>query len=155
MKKYKVVRDSREKEGNGWWFPESDRCIGTVVSKLDTGDYSIEGLENILTIERKQNSAEFAQNITEKRFDRELERMEQFQYGFMILEFSMHDILNFPKNSTIPEYKWPQLQITSKYILRRFIEYQVQYKSKIILADYYGSVVAESIFKRVVDNVKK
>lgn len=154
IKKYRVLRDSREKECQGWWFPESDRCLGTIVTTMKTGDYTIEGLEDILVIERKRNTAEFSQNITEKRFDRELERMEQFKYGFMVLEFSMHDIMNFPKNSGIPEHKWKDLQITNKYMLRRFTEYQTQYKSKIILADYYGASVAESIFKRVVDSVK-
>lgn len=154
MKKtYKVIRDTREQaEGNGWWFEAGDRCLGTVSAKLDTGDYSLEGLEDILCIERKASTGEFAKNIIESRFERELERMETFKYPFIILEFTIADILTFPRNSGIPPYKWKDLQITSQFMMKRFIEFQMQYKTKIITTgQYYGHKVAESIFKRIID----
>lgn len=151
MNKFTVARDSREQKGNGWWFEESDRCAGTIVKTLQTGDYTIEGYESLLCIERKASTGEFAKNITEARFDRELERMESFRYPFVILEFSLRDIINFPKNSGIPQHKWSEIKIKPQFMLKRLVEYQVKYKSKIIFADYYGAQMAESIFKRIVD----
>ena len=92
--KFTVIRDTREK--NGWYFKETEYCQGMLEQKLDTGDYSIVGLEDILCIERKGCVSELANNIVDKRFDRELERMEGFKYKFLILEFSLTDLMNFP-----------------------------------------------------------
>jgi hypothetical protein len=153
MEKYRVVRDTREHaDGDGWWFDESELCLGTVVQGLKTGDYTIEGLEDVLCIERKASTGEFAKNITEGRFERELERMELFKYPFMILEFTIQDILAFPKNSSIPQYKWQYLKITPQFMMKRFIEYQLKYKTKIITTGkFHGQQVTSSIFKRVVN----
>ena len=101
--KYKVIRDTREQ--NGWTFMSSKACEGTLSGALKTGDYSIEGYEELLTIERKGSIAELANNLVEDRFERELERMESFKYAFMILEFSMDDLIKYPKGSGIPSYK--------------------------------------------------
>ena len=57
MDQLKIIIDTREQKP--WEFPGHT----TAVQKLDTGDYSVEGLEDILCIERKQNTSEFAKNI--------------------------------------------------------------------------------------------
>ena len=54
MTRFTVIRDTREKEGHGWWFDENAYCIGTEKTKLDIGDYSIKDKEHILCIERKE-----------------------------------------------------------------------------------------------------
>ena len=91
MNKFLVIKDTRERDG--WYFKESNYCQGMVDKKLDTGDYSVEGLEDVLCIERKGSVSELANNIVDKRFDRELERMRDFKYKFLILEFSINDIM--------------------------------------------------------------
>jgi hypothetical protein len=48
MSRFTVIRDSREKEGHGWWYDEDAYCIGTEITKLDIGDYSIKDKEHIL-----------------------------------------------------------------------------------------------------------
>ena len=60
MSKFTVIRDTREKKGHGWWFDESSHCTGTEVKKLDVGDYSIKGREEIVCIERKESVSEIA-----------------------------------------------------------------------------------------------
>ena len=45
--------------------------------KLNTGDYSIEGMESIFTIERKMSVSEIANNITENRFKDVLDRLDK------------------------------------------------------------------------------
>ena len=78
MSRFKIIKDTREKKGHGWWFEEDAYCIGTEVSKVDVGDYAIEGMEHLLCIERKESVSEFAGNCGEKRFHRELEKMATF-----------------------------------------------------------------------------
>ena len=148
--KYKVIRDTREQ--NGWTFMSSKACEGTLSGALKTGDYSIEGYEELLTIERKGSIAELANNLVEDRFERELERMESFKYAFMILEFSMDDLIKYPKGSGIPSYKIKSVKLNPFFLLKRLMEIEIKYKVKIIFAENHGQTVASSIFKRVIEN---
>jgi ERCC4-type nuclease len=148
--KYKVIRDTREQ--NGWTFMAGKACDGTVSGTLKTGDYSIEGYEDLLTLERKGCIAELATNLVEDRFERELERMESFKYAFMILEFSMDDLIKYPKGSGIPFYKMKSVKLNPFFLLKRLIEIELKYKVKIIFAENHGQTVASSIFKRVIEN---
>ena len=152
--KYTVIRDTKEKENFGWWFDKGDRCEGTVRRKLRTGDYSLEGYEKLFTIERKASTAEVALNIWEKRFEKELVRMREFQYAFMIFEFNFEDIMTFPVNSGIPRNKWDQIRTTPQSLLMQLTAFQVKYGVPIIYAGKYGADVASSLFKRIIENVK-
>ena len=149
--KYTVIRDTREHRDKGWTFTGSTRCAGTETTKLDTGDYSIKGMEELFCIERKGSVSEFARNITENRFEKELQRLESFKYPFIILEFEMSDIIDYPKNSGIPYKKRTQLKFRGPFILKRLIELQMNYKTKILICGDRGREVASSIFKRVVE----
>ena len=64
-KNFKVIKDTREQEG--YYFSEYGTCLGMVERKLDTGDYSIEGLEDLICIERKGCAEELAQNLGQKK----------------------------------------------------------------------------------------
>lgn len=153
MDKYQVKRDTREQEEHGWMFPESDTCLGTLTETLATADYTLAGYEKLFVIERKGSPAEFCQNIVQDRFDRELKRLEEFTHPFIICEFDMWHIQNFPKKSGIPERLWPKLRITPQYFLLRFWEIQLQYKVRIILAGADGGRnAASSLFKRIIKN---
>ena len=148
MSNYTIIRDKQEKV-NYWNFEPSEKCIGTIVEKLDTGDYTIKGMENIFTIERKYSTGEFSGNITEERFERELNRMDNLQHSFLVLEFTLDNIYNFPFGSGIPSKKWPQLRVTSNFILKRLIEIETDHKCKIIFAGNRGEEIATIIFKRM------
>jgi ERCC4-type nuclease len=148
LDKYQVIRDSQEK-ANYWTFSCSKSCEGTEVKRLKTGDYTLVGLENVFTIERKGCIAEFAQNISQKRFERELKRLEKFKYPFILLEFTLEDIMRFPYSSNIPQHLWAKLRVNPSYILKRLLEYQLTYKTKILLVGAHGKEVASSLFKRV------
>jgi hypothetical protein len=150
--KYHVIRDSREQEnGDGWWFPEGEQCAGTLVKGLKTGDYTLEGFEEDFVIERKSGTAEIAANITQARFERELERMEQFKYPFLIAECTWDDIYAFPKGSGIPLDKQKYLKVTNYFMVRRLCEFQMKYKTKIILAGTWAKRIASSLFKRLIE----
>lgn len=146
--KYTVIRDQQEK--NNWWeFPESPWCYGTVVKHLKTGDYTLEGMEEFFTIERKYNTGEFSANICEKRFERELERMDKMSQSYLILEFTLDEIESFPHKSGIPSRFWPKLKVSPKFIRKRLIEIMSDYNIQVILAGDRGAEYAEWIFKRM------
>lgn len=89
-----ILVDSREKQPIDF---EGDNSFAEVrYSKLDAGDYSIEGLEKIITIERKVNGDELFTNFTKhkERFFNEFERLKDYKYKFLVIEQSCEEILN-------------------------------------------------------------
>lgn len=143
---YKVIRDTREKDGHGWTFQQME--IGT----LKTGDYTLVGHEQEIAIERKASVSEISMNIFEKRFENELIRMEDYAYPFLLMEFSMEDVMQFPAGSDIPKYKWKYLKVSPYLILKKILEFQIKYKTKWIFCGKYGQDVCNSIFKRFIEN---
>lgn len=109
---FTIIVDTREQ--NPWEFGHHV----TARQKLDTGDYAIEGLEHLLCIERKQSVSEIANNITEKRFVDVLERMGEIPHRFMLFEFDLQDVYDFPMGSDIPKSKWNKLRVSSNYIMK-------------------------------------
>jgi hypothetical protein len=148
--KYTVIRDDQEK-ANFWDFVPSQFCAGTISQRLPTGDYTLRGYENLLTIERKASTGEVYKNIFEARFDRELVRLDEFKYPFMVFEFTLEDLYLFPWNSGIPKYLWPKLKAKNHFMVKTITEYQIQYKVKVIFAGKRGKDIASSIFKRVIE----
>jgi ERCC4-type nuclease len=142
---YTIIIDTREQQP--WTF---DNHI-TANQKLDTGDYSIQGLEHLLAIERKKSVAEIANNISEKRFVDVLERLSKIPYKFILLEFSLDDVYNFPIGSDIPKKLWPKLKISPKYLLKYLTEIQLKYGIHVIYCGDKSNAekMAESIMKRV------
>jgi len=149
MSKFLVIKDTREKDG--WYFKESNYCQGMIDQKLDTGDYSVQGLEDVLCIERKGSVSEIANNIVDKRFDRELDRMKEFKYKFLILEFGIKDIMSFPEGSDIPRAKWNKIRIKGSFILKRLAEIQTKYDIHVVACEDKACAwhMTSSIMKRV------
>jgi len=143
---HKIIVDTREK--TPWEFENS------VSRKLDVGDYSIEGYESILAVERKATTSEFARNINESRFLDVLDRLDSIRYGFIICEFTMDDVLSFPRNSGIPQKLWNTVRVHPNYILKCILEYQMRYNVNILMCGSQGREVAKSIFKRVLNGNK-
>lgn len=148
---YTIIKDTREKEG--YYFNPYENCRGVIDQKLDTGDYTIMGLEDKLCIERKASVAELAINLGKDkyRFMREIERMQNFPFKFIILEFSLEDLMNFPNGSDIPEEKWSSMRITNKYILKMLIEFQMYNNIHVLFCGNRknAKLAVNSILKRV------
>jgi len=119
--------------------------------KLDTGDYSVRGLEDYLCIERKKSVSELASNITEKRFTNELERMAEFPHKFLILEFDYRHIEDFPEGCHLPKKVKRKIKVTSNFIMRRLSEIQMTYDIHVIPCGNvnYAEQVAATIIKRI------
>lgn len=148
---YEVIRDTREQRG--WVFEPSDRCLGTVVETLKTGDYTLRGFEDAFCLERKRNVAELSTNLTHtdnwSAFKRELERLEAFRFPFLICEFSLEDLMRFPEGSGIPQARWASLRVKPAFLLKRIHEIHFRFKPQIIFAGGHGKEVASSLFKRM------
>jgi ERCC4-type nuclease len=123
---FHIIVDTREQQP--WAFEHMEKSI----SKLDTGDYSLRGLENVFCIERKNSVSEFANNITEKRFKDVIDRMSNIQHSFLLLEFDLEDVLIYPVGSNVPKRMWDKLRITPKFILKHLIELQLLNNIKVL-----------------------
>lgn len=152
---YTVVKDTREQ--NGYTFEKfSGRytsCKGMVLKKLDTGDYTLLGLEDKLCIERKASVAELAINLGKDkfRFLDEIERMKPFPFKFLILEFSLDDLNRFPDGSDIPQEKWPSVVVSNKYMLKMLVEFQMYNGINVLFCNdkKNAKLMINSILKRV------
>lgn len=147
--KFTVIKDTREKLG--WDFEPDNLCETTLSGKLDTGDYSIAGLEKIFCIERKQTVSELAHNFIEDRFTRELERMADMRFKFLVCEFRLQDLISYPVGSEIPRARHHMVRIKYPYMLSRINSMQVKYGISVIFADNPQSaqVYAYNLFKYV------
>jgi len=87
-----VLVDTREKAPFDFsrftnWVAETKRC------KLHVGDYSVEGMEQILALERKTLSDLITTVMQERtRFFKMCERLSQYRWRALILEASYEDI---------------------------------------------------------------
>lgn len=121
-----VVIDSREQ--NSWSFDgirgdahERNRLliVQTAIATLATGDYSIEGFTDRLTIERKSLDDAFNTFIHDReRFERELDRMQSLDFSAVIIEAGWATILNHKPDNR----KW-----NSKTVYRSVLAWQVRY----------------------------
>ena len=152
LRKYAVIRDTREKEGQGWTWRKSTYCAGTERRKLDQGDYAIKGHEDFMIIERKGSVSEWAQNVVQDRFTRELERSRHIPHVWIVLEFRQSEIMSYPVGSGIPKSKWRFLRCKGPLMMKRMTEIQMEYPNvRIWLAGEQGKDVAATIFKRTVE----
>ena len=89
-----IIRDTREK--HGFNFRKTDNCGGTIEQKLDSGDYSVMGLENYIVIERKHSMDELCSNLgaNRKRFLRDIDRMQHIKYKILLIEDYASSIYN-------------------------------------------------------------
>lgn len=148
---FTVIKDTREQDG--YFFSAFNTCAGMIEQKLDTGDYSIVGMEDKICIERKGCVEELAVNLGQKKhaFLAEIERMAGFPHKFIVLEFSLEDILKFPEETRIPVKNKASLKITGKYMIKCLFEFQLYNNVHILFCGnkYNAFLAVSSILKRV------
>ena len=152
--KFSIIRDTREKEG--WDFNFHTSCA--IESRgLKTGDYTLEGLEEILCIERKATTGELSMNLgkNRKRFEAELERMKEFRWAYILCEFAIDDLIQFPKNSSIPTYRWKYLRMNGKFMCRLMRGYEEDYGVEVVFCGDRESAEEKAIeiFREVVETL--
>jgi len=145
---FNIIIDSREQNPIDF---SSSKIKDIIVKKLDTGDYSIEGFEDKLAIERKGSVSEFYNNITQKRFWAEMERMKEYPYRFLVFEFSVSDIEMFPYGSGLSKAVISKLRISSAYLMKCVAKIQVEYNIHVVFAGNRdnASYLIKNIMKEV------
>lgn len=143
----RILRDTREKKG--FWIFGGKRCKAAA---LKTGDYTLEGYEDILAIERKKSVSEISMNFTDKSgaFWREMERMTEIEHAYLIFEFTMEEVAGFPWKSKLPPYIKKKIRVRGGYLLAQ-IEKIEEMGIKVIFAGSRDSAIsiAEKIFDEV------
>lgn len=142
---FTIIVDTREQQP--WSF--ENHAVSN--KKLDTGDYSIEGLENILGIERKKSISEFANNITESRYQDVVSRLSQLKYSFLLLEFDLEDVLIYPIGSTVPKRMWGKIKISPAFLIKNILELELNHNIKVMFCGNASNAqkMAEYILRKV------
>ena len=147
MKKndFTIIIDTREQ--HPWKFTE----FTTAKQKLDTGDYSIEGLEDKLCIERKNGVAEIANNMMESRFKDVIDRMSKYEHAYILIECDYNQLMNYPRDTDVPKRLWSSIKITPGFILKFLTQLSVSHNIHVIFCGNpeWAEKTALSIMKRV------
>jgi len=123
-KTFTIIQDTREKKP--WSFKASGSIAGVKVSKLDTGDYSIKGMEKEFMVERKASVDELFMNlgVQWKRFEREMERAKPYRYKYLVIEANMRDVYRGSRYS----------KMSGRFIMARLVHIQYKYGVNVIFA---------------------
>jgi len=84
---FRIISDSREQQPYVFSVP-------SIRKKLEAGDYSIEGFEDSVAVERK-TLEDFVSTVIRqrKRFFRELQRLEEYEAACVVVESDLRDVL--------------------------------------------------------------
>lgn len=139
-----VLKDTREQKG--WNFLDFDE-VEVQSATLQTGDYTLQGCENTLIIERKGSVSELAHNIFTDSFKRELERMATYDHPFLILEFSLHDVEIYPNNKNIPPRVRRKIRVSGSYILSCLSHFMLVYGIHVVPCG--NAIMAEKFVMKI------
>ena len=107
--------DSREKIP--WSISLNEYITDISTQKIESGDYSLEGMEEIVAIERKKNVAELAHNITEDRFWRAISRLEEIRHPLIIIECPLDHFYRWPDIIGVPQSVKNNTRISPAFLL--------------------------------------
>jgi DNA excision repair protein ERCC-4 len=102
------------------------RFSKSVVETLETGDYSVAGLEDRVAVERKRPQELFlCAGRDRERFVRELERLARFDYAALVIEGSLKTLLEPSAFS----------RVSPKAVLNSLVSWSIRYGVHIFFAD--------------------
>lgn len=135
LKKFTILRDNKEKVGY-WNLSFASHFGKEEVVHLKTGDYTLKGFEDLICIERKKTTGEIAINLGQKykQFEAEMVRMSTIKYKYIICEFSIENLMEFPVNSGVPKYLWKYLRLSGQFMLSRINTLSESYGVEFIFA---------------------
>lgn len=113
---------------------------------LETGDYYVEEIPHLI-IERKRSTGEIATNLGTKwkPFHEELKRMSDFREAYIICEFPLTYLDDFPKNSGVPKNKHKFLRMNANYIKSKLFQNTQKYNIQLIFSNSPEEALAKTI----------
>ncbi len=101
------------------------RFEGAVTKALKSGDYSVLGLEDRITVERKTKEDAYASlGAGRTRFEKELMRLSGFDYSAIVIESSLADFLQAPAFT----------KMNPKAAMNSLVSWSVKYKVFVFFA---------------------
>jgi len=152
--KFTIIQDTREQEGKGWNFRASANANKMKRKKLDVGDYCIEGMENIICIERKTIGDLWSTLGLQKnyeRFLREWDRAKNHQMKYLIIEGTVADINR--------GYQWSK--VSANLIHAKLTSLQVKHNVHVIfagrkdVAQSYTRSLLDKLYRYYLDGILK
>ena len=137
----KILIDTREQKPYSF---ETE----TLTGKLDTGDYSVCGLENHVSIERKElNDLIGCLSKGRDRFERELQRAKGLDYFALVVEADLKDIAQGAYHS----------KMLPRAVLQSLMAFSIRYKMPVWFCGnrQYGQRITESLLLKYGREVEK
>jgi len=95
MSNFTIIIDTRER--SPYTFETIDPMPNTMVSGLKTGDYSVDGFQDRITVERKSLTDLYGSIGTGRdRFEREMARMYSMDFAAVVVEADWTTIIKNP-----------------------------------------------------------
>jgi DNA excision repair protein ERCC-4 len=115
-----IVVDTREQKPYTFWDQ-----VPTVRAALRSGDYSVQGHEDRVAVERKRPVELFSCFAAERaRFKREFERLSAYAYAAVVIEGDLADVIAPDRRSTV----------SPKTVINSLISWSVRYRVNIWFA---------------------
>ena len=137
----KIKTDSREQRPYTFSCPSE---VGTV----PVGDYSICGLEDCITIERKEiNDLIGCLTSGRERFEKELHKAKALDYFALVIEATFRDLVEGNYRS----------EMNPKSVVQSLVAFSVRYKLPIFFAESreWGERLTESLLSKYAKDVKR
>lgn len=114
---------------------------------LKTGDYSLEGYSEKITVERKSKADLYMSLGRERdRFEAEFCRLREFDYAALVIESSLSGLL-------IPPFK---SRMNPKSIIQSLISWSIRYGVYVFFSDnrHYSECLIYSLFEKYLYNLE-
>lgn len=137
----KIIIDSREQLPYKFQTP-------AIRGTLHTGDYSIAGLENFISIERKSlDDLVGCLCIGRQRFERELHRGKALDFFALVIEASLSDLVNGNFRS----------KMTPKSAIQSLMAFSIRYRLPVFFVENrkYGARITESLLLKYSKEMQK
>lgn len=141
-----ILYDDREKQR--WILPWSMKRI-----HLSVGDYSIEGFETKIAVEKKSGLQELLNNLTgaqRERFERFLGRLAEYPIKCIVIE---DELSNLPHTIAIMQRKTPT-QLTCNTVYYWLSVIITKYRIPVLFVGRYNNV-KESMIRRLFEQCYK
>jgi len=123
------ITDTREKEGSRWELPQAK------IAKLDVGDYSVEGYEPVMAIERKGFDDLFkCLGVDLRRFRKQMIALGKLRYKALMIESTANSI----------SYGHPISKIKGAEAMTRLIHLCVTSSVPLVFCDRHGASMCAS-----------
>lgn len=151
-----LVVDTREKQP--WDFSCDDGFANIVSEKLEVGDYSIKGMEHLITIERKATADELFGNFSQdkKRIYAEFDRAPEGCMKIIVVEQTLEQLAEpkqyFVNNLPVRDRRRPKTpKMPPAVVLSNLTELMLTRNVHVIFGGLKARAIARGILMRAYD----